>query len=340
MRGTAFSGKLCVIYRNARRTERDAEANRGDHRRRPRRSDRRMGIDEGRRRGRVRRDRAGGDPRVRRHLAHGEAQRQPDGHRWPPVLLEGRPHHAVVARHPAAAGCAQLRRQEARPPSRPGTGRAGPGDLRRGDAQAAPRVPHLLEPAFLRLPDQPEPEHAQGHGPQADAGGRVLVPEVDGAQAARGQSGELLHQPFRAQAVLDVLRGLHREAVGAAPLADLGRLGRAARQGPEHHRGAEERVPQTAAEEAGFLQGGDQPDRGVLVPQVRARSAVGDRGAQLRARRRARDHRRECGSGAPGGRPHRIRGVRGLRGQPHRAEGRSVHLLHAGEGPGQRPGRG
>ena len=54
---------------------------------------------------------------------------------------------------------------------------------------------------------------------------------------------------------------------GAAPLADLGRLGRAARQGPEHHRGAEERVPQAPAEEAGRLQGGDQPDRGVLVPK-------------------------------------------------------------------------
>ncbi len=31
------------------------------------------------------------------------------GHRRPPVLLEGRPHHAVVARHSAAAGRAQLR---------------------------------------------------------------------------------------------------------------------------------------------------------------------------------------------------------------------------------------
>ena len=96
---------------------------------------------------------------------------------------------------------------------------------------------------------------------------------------------------------------------GRHPSQIVGRLGRAARQGPEHHRGTEERVPQTAAEKAGRLQGGDQPDRGVLVPQVWARPAVGDRGAQLRARRCACDHRRERGPGAPGGRPHRIRGV-------------------------------
>ena len=44
----------------------------------------------------------------------------------------------------------------------------------------------------------------------------TMVPQV-----ARRQSGELLHQPLWPQAVLDVLRGIHREAVGTSPLPDF-----------------------------------------------------------------------------------------------------------------------
>ena len=117
------------------------------------------------------------------------------GHRF---LLEGRPHHAVGGRDTLPLQGApsyddrKLGRHHDLEPGGPDPETCDEVMLKRHRVS-----PHLLEPAFLRLPDQPEPEHAQGHGPQADAGGRVLVPEVDGAQAARGQPGELLHQPFR-----------------------------------------------------------------------------------------------------------------------------------------------
>ena len=86
--------------------------------------------------------------------------------------------------------------------------------------------------------------------------------------------------------------------------------------------------------------GRDLADRGVLVSEVRSRPAVGDRRVQLRGRRRQGADRRQGGRGPPDRWCRVFRGVRGFRGQPHRAFRRPVHLLDAGQGPGQRHRRG
>ena len=78
---------------------------------------------------------------------------------------------------------------------------------------------------FFDYPISLSPNTLKAMGFQAHHGGRLQLPEVHVPQAAGRQSGELLHQPFRPQAVFDVLRGLHGEAVGPPPLPDLRRLG-------------------------------------------------------------------------------------------------------------------
>ena len=82
--------------------------------------------------------------------------------------------------------------------------------------------------------------------------------------------------PLRVAALRALLQDLQREGLGRARLGDLGRLRRAARQGPvavARGVGAEaERVCAGARQ----VEAGHQPDRGVQVPEVRARADVGD----------------------------------------------------------------
>ena len=201
---------------------------------------------------------------------------------------------------------------------------------RQGDAQAPPRVLHLLEPPLPRLPDflSANTLKAMGFKLTMVAGFSYLksmvhkLPETNLENFYINRFGRKLY-PCSSRA--------HREAVGRHPseisadwgaqrvkgLSIMGVLKNAFQKLLPKKRDNSE-VETSLIEE-------------FLVSEARPGPAVGNRRIQLRSRWREGHHRRQCGGNSPEGRQDRIRRVRGFRRQPHRNGRGRLHFLHAGQ---------
>ena len=202
----------------------------------------------------------------------------------------------------------------------------------RGLPDPAPDEPDLLPGRPVRLPAERHERPAQ----PGSAGGRPLPRLVRPGPAAAATRPVTLRGlgvgPVRLAAVLDLLQDVHREGLGYAGGPVAGRLGGATDQEPVAGHGD----PQRAAAPASAHRR-DQPDRGVPVPEVRARDDVGAlRRAGPRAGRaavhRQLGHRRAPRPGPPAGdqRDGQRRGRAAYRGS------RPRDLVHADLGAGGR----
>ena len=296
--------------------------------------------------------------RHRRHRADVQLQGQPHRHRRAPVLLEGPARHELVVRDHAAAGQAgrrhgragprdRLRRRVGGAPIRAGAARR---DVRRWDRRRGGTCGRARSAASRRIPSATtrcccsgpacrasttsatSSRTRSGSRSRSRADSGVLNTALIGMSymqgAAHSQEGRdlprrLLRQPVRPAALRDVLPRLHGEGVGRAVRRDPRRLGRAAREGTLAEEGRRARGEGSALERLreGAAGAGDEPHHAVLLPEVRARPDVGDRGARGHEgrRRRSATATGSSASRATKARVHRSRSRGGRDGRALRA---------------------
>ena len=227
----------------------------------------------------------------RRHQSHGGARRLALRHRRPPLLHQGSGGGEILA----------------------------PGSARRRLPPPAPDEPDLLRGQVLRLPDQvgqcpPQPGHHRGIPL------RVVLPVgADPPTQGPHHPGGLHRGQLRMAPLPAFLQDLQREVVGGVGLGDLGRLGSPTHQGNVAvERGVGAGPGLVGRKEAGRVEAGDQPHRGIPVPEAGAGHDVGAlcRPGRADGRHHPDGHR---GDGRPRGGRGRGGGDRVL-GRVHRAD--------------------